>query len=56
LDLEYRKPYQTRHTFITLALENRMEVKDVAKLVGNSPEVIYRHYAGYMRQLTVPEF
>jgi len=56
LDLEYRKPYQTRHTFITLALENRMEVKDVAKLVGNSPEVIYRHYAGHMRQLTVPEF
>ncbi|WP_039727713.1 Arm DNA-binding domain-containing protein [Leptolyngbya iicbica] len=56
LGLEYRKPYQTRHTFITLALEHRMEVKDVAKLVGNSPEVIYRHYAGQMRRLTVPEF
>jgi len=25
-------------------------------LVGNSPEVIYRHYAGNKRELFVPEF
>ena len=25
LDITYRKPYQTRHTFITLALENGLE-------------------------------
>ncbi|MBD2067359.1 tyrosine-type recombinase/integrase [Leptolyngbya sp. FACHB-671] len=56
LGIEYRKPYQTRHTFITLALENGLDAKDVARLVGNSPEVIYRHYAGNKRELVVPEF
>jgi integrase len=56
LEIEYRKPYQTRHTFVTLALENGLDVKDVARLVGNSPEVIYRHYAGNKRDLFVPEF
>jgi integrase len=55
-DIEYRKLYQTRHTFITHALEHGMDVKDVARLVGNSPEVIYRHYAGKSRELKVPEF
>jgi integrase len=55
LGIEYRKPYQTRHTFITLMLENGLDAKDVARLVGNSPEVIYRHYAGNKRELTVPE-
>lgn len=54
--IEYRKLYQTRHTFITLALRNGMDVKDVAKLVGNSPEVIYRHYVGYSREIVVPDF
>jgi integrase len=52
----YKKPYQCRHTFITLALEAGLDAKDVARLVGNSPEVIYRHYAGGKRELSVPEF
>ncbi|MBE9061868.1 site-specific integrase [cf. Phormidesmis sp. LEGE 11477] len=56
LKIEYRKPYQTRHTFITLALEHGLDAKDVAQLVGNSPEVIYQHYAGQKRELVVPEF
>lgn len=56
LGLEYKKLYQTRHTFITLALENGLDAKDVARLVGNSPEVIYRYYAGNKRELFVPEF
>lgn len=56
LEIEYRKPYQTRHTFVTLALEHGLDAKDVARLVGNSPEVIYRHYAGNKRDLFVPEF
>ncbi|MGB6297140.1 MAG: tyrosine-type recombinase/integrase [Rivularia sp. (in: cyanobacteria)] len=54
--IEYRKLYQTRHTFITLALKNGMNVKDVATLVGNSPEIIYRHYAGQSREIVVPDF
>lgn len=56
LEFEYKKLYQTRHTFITLALENGLDAKDVARLVGNSPEVIYRYYAGNKRELFVPEF
>jgi integrase len=56
MGIEYRKCYQTRHTFITLALEHGLDAKDVARLVGNSPEVIYKHYAGNKRDLFVPEF
>ena len=56
LGVEYRKPYQTRHTFITLALEHGLDAKDVAKLVGNSAEVIYQHYAASKREVSVPEF
>ena len=57
LEIPYRKLYQTRHTFITHALETgKLDAKDVARLVGNSPEVIYQHYAGQKRELVVPEF
>lgn len=53
----YRPQYNTRHTFITLALENGLDAKDVARLVGNSPEIIYKHYAGCnISKLQVPEF
>lgn len=51
----YLPQYHCRHTFITLALEH-LPVKDVAYLVGNSPEVIYKHYASRSRDLDVPEF
>ncbi|PAX52041.1 site-specific integrase [Brunnivagina elsteri] len=54
--MKYRKLYQTRHTFITMALKNGVDVKDVATMVGNSPEIIYRHYAGQSRELFLPEF
>lgn len=55
LDIEYRKPYQTRHTFITLCLENNVSVPQIAKWVGNSPKVIMEHYAGVTAQVQVPE-
>ena len=41
----YRPVYNTRHTFITLALESGLTVPQVARLVGNSPKVILDHYA-----------
>lgn len=63
--VEYRKLYQTRHTFITLVLETAittpdgkvkmLDAKDVAKLVGTSPKMIYEHYAGHARELFVPD-
>jgi integrase len=42
----YRCLYNTRHTFITMLLAAGLTVPQVAKLVGNSPEVILKHYAG----------
>jgi len=54
--VRYRKVYQTRHTFITESLRRGLSVQDVAKLVGNSPQVIFKHYAGASRDLVVPEF
>jgi len=55
LGLQYRVPYQTRHTFITLCLDKGIDAKDIAQWVGNSPEIIYKHYAGSRHNLQVPE-
>jgi integrase len=54
LDIPYRTPYSTRHTFITLCLEKGLDAKDVARWVGNSAEIIYKHYASNKRDLAVP--
>ena len=40
----YLKPYATRHSFINWQLKEGETPANVAKLVGNSPEIIYRHY------------
>ena len=53
LPIAYRSPYHTRHTFITLCLERGLDAKDVARLVGNSAEIIYKHYAG-SHSISVP--
>lgn len=55
LEIQYRVPYQTRHTFITLCLDKGIDAKDIAQWVGNSPEIIYKHYAGNRHNLQVPE-
>jgi integrase len=54
-EIDYRKPYEMRHTFITLALRAGMPVADIAAIVGNSAEIIYKHYAGVSRDLIVPD-
>ncbi|MEA5516020.1 site-specific integrase [Nodularia sp. UHCC 0506] len=51
----YRCLYNTRHTFITLMLAEGLTVSAVAKLVGNSPTIILRHYAGNIAPLELPE-
>ncbi|MFB2919323.1 MULTISPECIES: tyrosine-type recombinase/integrase [Aerosakkonema] len=53
---EYRCQYNTRHTFITMAIEAGVTPVQVAKWVGNTPEIIMKHYAGTTRQIQVPEF
>jgi integrase len=50
----YRCPYNTRHTFISHCVEAGVPIPQVARWVGNSPEVIMRHYAGVVSSLEVP--
>jgi integrase len=49
--LEYRRMYQTRHTFITNALESgRFTVNEVAQIVGHtSAEMIYKTYNRFIK-------
>jgi integrase len=56
LGIKERNIYQTRHSYITFCIASGMSVKDVAKLVGNSPEIIYKHYLGGNRDLIAPDF
>ncbi len=55
LGIEQRNPYQMRHTFITHCINSGMNAKDVARLVGNSAEIIYKHYMGGSRDLIAPD-
>ena len=47
LGIRFRSPYNCRHTFITECLNANIPVATVAYWVGNSPKVIYEHYAGF---------
>lgn len=45
LKIPYRKPYQTRHTFITiLANHSDLKLHQVAKICGTSTSIIEKHY------------
>lgn len=45
LGIDYRKPYQTRHTYITiLANYSDLKLHQIAKICGTSTAVIERHY------------
>jgi integrase len=49
----YLKPYATRHSFITWQLATGSTPTNVAKMVGNSPEMIYKHYVSADEDLRV---
>ena len=53
--IAYRVVYNCRHTFITLCLEAGIPVVQVAQWVGNSPQTIWKHYAGLVSTHIVPE-
>ncbi|MCP2728829.1 site-specific integrase [Limnofasciculus baicalensis] len=55
LPIPYRPQYNTRHTFISLCLENGVNVVQIANWVGNSPDVIWKNYAGLVSTIKVPE-
>lgn len=50
----YRCLYNTRHTFISQCIEAGVPITQIASWVGNSPEIIMRHYAGCVSSLEVP--
>jgi len=48
--------YSCRDTFITLALEQGIDVRTIAKLCDNSPQIIYKHYAGWTKEIPAINF
>lgn len=51
LRMQYREPYHTRHTYATLALMAGVNPNYVAKQMGNSPRVVFKHYADWIEQV-----
>ena len=45
LDIDYRKPYATRHTAISHALANGANPMAVAEQTGHDPQILFKHYA-----------
>lgn len=45
LGIDYRKPYNTRHTLISHALDLGMNPVMVAQLTGHDVETLYQNYA-----------
>jgi integrase len=43
--VSYRKPYNTRHTFISHALASGMNPMTIAQMAGHDPEVLFANYA-----------
>jgi integrase len=54
-DIEYRNPYQTKHTFCSLCRAADIPSIQIAKWVGTSPEMIDRVYAKPTDHIQVPE-
>ncbi len=53
LEIEYRKPYSTRHTAISHALANGANPLAVAEQTGHDPQILFKHYASVIQQSAV---
>lgn len=51
----YRTPYNTRHTFISHALERGLPPMTIAQMTGHDPEVLFKHYASAIGGYELPE-
>jgi integrase len=51
----YRKPYNTRHTYITMLLEAGLNFAEVSRLSGSSVKTIQEFYFGVTREILVPD-
>jgi integrase len=56
LGIDYRKPYNTRHTLISHALDLQMNPVMVAQLTGHDVKTLFENYAGNVNSRpTLPE-
>jgi integrase len=53
--VDYRKPYLTRHTFITRCLESGMPPTVLASIVGHDIQTMFQHYVGHTITAKIPE-
>jgi site-specific recombinase XerD len=54
---EYLPTYNLRHSWITRMLRDGLDIATVAKLAGNKPDTIMKHYlAAKTQDLVLPEF
>lgn len=56
LNIPYRKPYATRHTLLSQALESGLSVPQVAQIAGHRDgKMILQHYGHVINQPQLPE-
>jgi integrase len=53
--IPYRKPYTTRHTLVSHALEKGMNPVNVAELTGHNVKTLYQNYAGVVNKTKLPD-
>ena len=52
---QYLKPYCLRHSFITRLIREGVDIATIAALVGNSTEMIVKHYLASRNDYELPE-
>jgi integrase len=50
----YRRPYNTRHSFISNCLQQGLSPVEIASLTGHQLETLYTHYAGLVSKPQIP--
>ncbi|MCU0546823.1 MAG: tyrosine-type recombinase/integrase [Oscillatoriaceae cyanobacterium Prado104] len=55
LGIDYRRPYTTRHTLISHAIDKGMNPAELAQLTGHNVRTLYEHYVGTVRPPQLPE-
>jgi integrase len=54
--VKYRKPYNTRHTFVSHCLAQGLKPMAISQITGHDPEVLFKYYAADISDdLTTPE-
>lgn len=52
----YRRPYNSRHSFVSIGVDQGVHPGDICEVTGHSPETLYRHYLGSVRgKVKLPE-